>query len=48
MIFLCGELGLFSLKKRRLSEDLTNVYKYMMARNEKDRARWFSNVAKMK
>ena len=39
-----GDLGLFSLEKRRLRGDLINVYKYMKCGRERDIANFFPVV----
>lgn len=38
------DLGLFTLEKRRLGEDLINVYKNLMVSSKEEAARLFSAV----
>ena len=39
-----GDLGLFSLEKRRLRGDLINVFKYLKCRRQRDMANLFSVI----
>jgi len=39
-----GDMGLFSLEKRRLREDLISVYKYLKCGRERDTANLFTVV----
>ena len=39
-----GDLGLFSLEKRRLGGDLINGYKYLKCESQRDMANFFSVV----